>query len=79
MEKYEWWAVMDGRANYNIGRAIVLESCKTEEEAFERKGSFGSDDVVVVFSNEHPHGMIVYEPTQSPGAVQGHRGNSHNM
>ena len=44
MSKY--W-IMDGRANYNVDKAMVLETCETIEEAYKNWEKYGTDTCIV--------------------------------
>ena len=39
--------IMDGRANYDVDAAFVLESCDTLEEAKESISGYGADTCIV--------------------------------
>ena len=46
MSDSRYW-IMDGRANLDIDRALVLETCDTLEEAREALDLYADDSVIV--------------------------------
>jgi len=46
MPKQGYW-LMDGRANYSVDDAIVLECCDTLKEAKEHINDYGADTCIV--------------------------------
>lgn len=48
--------IMDGRANYDPDKALVMEVCKSRKEAEKHKVNYGIDCVVVEAEEEGKHG-----------------------
>ncbi len=46
MNSVQYW-LMDGRANYSIDKAIVLEICSTMNEATKNFDNYGDDTCIV--------------------------------
>ena len=46
MAKQGYW-LMDGRANFDVDRAIVLECCSTLKEAKRNINNYGADTCIV--------------------------------
>ena len=46
MGKQGYW-LMDGRANYDVDKAMVLETCNTLEEAQASINNYGADTCIV--------------------------------
>lgn len=51
MTNEQYW-VMDGRAHFDIDKAIVLETCDTFEEAYNHRNSYEYDSCIVKVDEE---------------------------
>ena len=51
MNKVQYW-LMDGRAFYDIDKAVVLETCDTYEAAMGSIEDYGDDTCIVRVSGE---------------------------
>jgi len=50
----QYW-IMDGRAHYDVDKALVLETCSTFEEAYAHRYDYGDDSCIFTV---HPDGSM---------------------
>jgi len=49
-EREQYW-LMDGRAVFDIDKAIVLEVCETYQEAWSNRNDYGADTCIVLVAD----------------------------